>query len=76
MCFLNVQLSISLRIGNLQMLLKTGLFKNQNKKQTKKQKKTKKKKSKLHQVWAIPVPISTTKDVICCSNGYIYDFPD
>ena len=35
-----------------------------------------KKKSKLHLVWAIPIPISTTKDVICCSNGYIYHFLD
>ena len=26
--------------------------------------------------WAIPVPISTTKDVICCSNSYIYHFFD
>ena len=22
------------------------------------------------------VPVSTTKDVICCSNGYIYHFLD
>ena len=68
------------------MLLEIGLFKkkkttnNKNKAKKRKKKKTKKqvqkKKSKLHQVWAIPVPISTTKDVICCSNGYIYHFLD
>ena len=53
--FLNVQLQISLRIGNLQMLLEIGLFKKQNKTKAKKQKqgkekkgKEKKKKSKLH----------------------------
>ena len=28
------------------------------------------KKKKLHLFWTIPTPISTTKDVICCSNGY------
>ena len=33
---------------------------------------SKKKKKKLHLFWTIPTPISTTKDVICCSNGYIY----
>ena len=27
-------------------------------------------KKKLHLFWTIPTPISTTKDVICCSNGY------
>ena len=59
------------------MMLEIGLLK--RKKQKQKQKKTKqkpKKNSKLHQVWATPVPISTTKDVICCSNGYIYHFLD
>ena len=69
--FLNVQLLIFLRIGNLQMLLEIGLLKRKTKTKTKKQKqkqietkvKKKKKKSKLHQVWDIPVPISTTKDV-------------
>ena len=30
----------------------------------------KKKKKKLHLFWTIPTPISTTKDVIRCSNGY------
>ena len=39
-------------------------------------KKTKQNKSKKKKVWAIPIPISTTKDVICCSNGYIYHFLD
>ena len=58
------------------MLLEIGLFKNQNKTKQNKSKKKKKKTSKLHKVWAIPVPISTTKDVICCSNGYIYHFLD
>ena len=48
--FLNVQLKISLRIGNLQMLLEIGLFK----KKKERKKSGKEKKSKLHQVWAIP----------------------
>ena len=58
------------------MLLAIGLLKKQNK--TKQKQKQKEKKSKLHEVWAIPIPtcISTTKDVICCSNGYIYHFLD
>ena len=34
--FLNVQLQISLRIGNLQMLLEIGLLKKQKKKKTSK----------------------------------------
>ena len=42
----------------------------------KKKGKKKKIKSKLHYVWAIPIPISTTKDVMCCSDGYIYHFLD
>ena len=46
------------------------------KKLKQKQNKSRKKKSKLHKVWAIPVPISTTKDVICCSNGHICHFLD
>ena len=73
--FLNVQLKISLRIGNLQMLLEIGLFK---KKEKKKKEKRKKKEHKVKEikVWAIPIPISTTKDLICCSNGYIYHFLD
>ena len=37
------------------------------------QKKEKKKKEKVS---AIPIPVSTTKDLICCSNGYIYHFLD
>ena len=36
----------------------------------------KKRKSQFHHVWAIPIPISTTKDVICCSYGHIYHFLD
>ena len=32
------------------------------------------KKLKLHQVRAIPIPVSTTNDGICWSNGYIYYF--
>ena len=51
--FLNVQLYISLGIGNLQMLLEIGLFKKTKQNKTKAQKKKKKekdkeKKSKLH----------------------------
>ena len=42
----------------------------------KKKDKKKKIKSKLHYVWAILIPISTTKDVMCCSDGYIYHFLD
>ena len=49
------------------MLLEIALLK-KTKKKTKKKKEEKK--SKLHYVWAIPIPISATKDVICCSNGY------
>ena len=60
--FLNVQLKISLCIGNLQMLLEIIS--------------TKKKKEKERKVWAMPIPISTTKYVTCCSNGYIYHFLD
>ena len=43
--FLNVQLKISLRIGNLQMLLEIGLFK--KKKESKKKKKQKRKEIKI-----------------------------
>ena len=54
------------------------IIKKKRKKHThKKRKQNKKRKElKLHLVWAIPIPISTTKDVICCSNGYIYHFLD
>ena len=45
------------------MLLEIELFKNEEKG------KKIKKKTKIASVWAIPIPISTTKDVICCSNG-------
>ena len=64
------------------MLLEIGYLKRkkQNKIKTKTKTKTKTKQNKAKQkpkkVWAIPVPISTTKDVICCSNGYIYHFLD
>ena len=51
------------------MLLEIGLLK----KKKKQSKKTKRKEIKI--AWAIPIPIST-KDVICCSNGYIYHFLD
>ena len=68
--FLNVQLKISLRIGNLQMLLEIGLFKK------KKEKKTEKKRNQNCIKSGLCHPISTTKDVICCPNGYIYHFLD
>ena len=55
------------------MLLETGLLKRKKEKTKTKQNKSQKKKKIQHcKVWAISVPISTTKDVICCSNGYIY----
>ena len=48
------------------MLLEIGLFKR------------KKRKKKINQKCCIksglPIPISSTKDVMCCSNGYIYHF--
>ena len=62
------------------MLLEIGLFKKTKQNKTKAQKKKKKKekdkekKSKLQKVWATPFRISTTKDVIRCSNGYFYLF--
>ena len=46
------------------MLLEVGLLKRKTKQ------------NKIQKVWAIPVPISTTKGVICCSNGYINNFLD
>ena len=39
-------------------------------------KKRREKKRNQNCIWAIPIPISTRKDVICCSNGYIYHFLD
>ena len=39
--FLNVQLKISLRIGNLQMLLEIGLFKKKKRKRKRKERKKK-----------------------------------
>ena len=53
------------------MLLEIGLFKKKKRKRKKKENKVKEIK-----VSAIPIPISTTKDLICCSNGYIYHFLD
>ena len=50
---------------------KENKYKNNNKQRQQQQQK-----SELHQVRAIQVPISTTKDVICYSNGYIYHFLD
>ena len=60
------------------MPLEIGLLKkNAKNTHTKKRKQNKKRKElKLHLVWAIPIPISTTKDVICCSYGYLYRFLD
>ena len=67
------------------MLLEIGLLKRKKKsKQKQKQNKTKAKNKKKENCIKsgqesglyIPAPISTTKDVICCSNGYIYHFLD
>ena len=73
MATLFVFLKISLRIGNLQMLLQIGLL-------IRKQKQNKSQKRKKFKIALslgyIPLPISTTKDVICYSNGYIYHFLD
>ena len=55
------------------MLLEIGLF---QKKEKKKERKKEKRKEKKRKVWAMPIPISTTKYVTCCSNGYIYHFLD
>ena len=38
-------------------------------------KEEKKRKPKLHQLWAIPIFL-LQHDVICCSDGYIYQFLD
>ena len=58
------------------MLLEIGLFKKtkQNKTKAQKKKKKEKDKEKKSKVWATPFRISTTKDVIRCSNGYLYLF--
>ena len=53
------------------MLLEVGIIPKKRRR-----KKEKKRNQNCIQVWAIPIPISTTKDVICCSNGYIYQFLD
>ena len=45
------------------MLLEIGLLKRKKLKKTKTKQKPKKKKIQHCKVWAIPVPISTTKDV-------------
>ena len=68
-------------MGNLQMLFEIGLFikrknKTKQKNKTKTKQKPEKKISQLDWVWAIPVPTSTTKDIICCSNDHIYHFLD
>ena len=47
-----------------------------NKNKTKQKPKTKKYQNCIKAGLYIPAPISTTKDVICCSNGYIYHFLD
>ena len=53
------------------MQLEIGLFKTE--KNERKKKRKEKKPNCIKSAWAIPIPISTTKDVICCSNkGYIY----
>ena len=65
-----------IEIGLLKRIKTTKTKQKQKQNQTKAKKKRQKKKSKLHQVWAIRVPISTTKDVICCFNGYTYHFLD
>ena len=51
------------------MLLEIGIFKKKKNREVKRKEKT----SKLHYVWAIPIHFSTSKDVICCSNGYTVD---
>ena len=63
------------------MLLDIGLFKKQNK--TKQKTKTKppppppkKRNQNCIKSGLSQFPISTTKDVICCSNGYNYHFLD
>ena len=62
------------------MLLEIGLLKRKKKAKTKtKQNKSQKQKKYQNCIKSglyIPAPISTTKDVICCSNGYIYHFLD
>ena len=57
------------RLFSFYSVLGIELFKAFKKKENKKNQKQKKSK-----VWAIPIPISTTEDEICWSNGYIYHF--
>ena len=52
------------------MLLEIGLLKK------KKTKAKKRKEIKIALSRAIPSPISITKDIICCSNGYTHHFLD
>ena len=61
-CVLNVQLKISLRIGNLQMLLEIGLFKKT------KQNKTKEKKRKQRKTKEIKIALS-----LSYPNSYFYN---
>ena len=56
------------------MLLEIGLLKKKTKQN--KSKKKKRKEIKIALSRAIPRPISITKDIICCSNGYIHHFLD
>ena len=62
------------------MLLAIGLLKKTKNKKQKKNKRKKKKKKRKYQncIKSVSqiIPISTTEDVICCSNGYIYHFLD
>ena len=57
------------------MLLEIGLFK-KKKERKKKQRRKEKKRNQNCIKSGLSHPISTTKDVICCSNGYIYHFLD
>ena len=56
-----VNLTTYRQFTNAAWIIVLGLFKEKKKKERKK--KRKEKKSKLHQGWAFPIPISTTKDV-------------
>ena len=50
--------------------------KNKQTKQNKSKNIKRRKEIKIAVSLAIPSPISTTKDVKCCSNGYIYHLVD
>ena len=58
------------------MLLEIGLLKRRKTKNKNKNKTKAKKEKKFKIALSLCYPISTTKDVICCSNGYIYHFLD